>query len=277
MDLAPISPKKSLGLFHLVMINVIAVDSIRTLTFSAVYGFSLVFFYLLMALMFFIPTALVSAELGTGWPNRGGIYIWVREAFGKKWSLIIIWLNWIYNVFWYPTIMALIAGTIAYLFNPDLATNKLYMCFSILVLYWFATLLNCFGMKTSSLLSTFGAIIGTMFPMLFIAFLGCIWFSQGKPMQIEFSLAEFIPKQNQTSNLAFLTSVLFGLLGLEMAATHAQEMHNPKKDYPRSLWVSVFFILFTIIFGSLSIALVVPNSELTLATGMMQAFNAFLN
>src|SRR3990167_6871553 len=100
MDLAPISPKKTLGLFQLVMINVIAVDSIRTLTFSAVYGFSLVFFYLLAALFFFLPTAFVSAELGTGWPNRGGIYIWVREAFGKRLSLIVIWLNWIYNIIW---------------------------------------------------------------------------------------------------------------------------------------------------------------------------------
>src|SRR5579862_3698319 len=92
----PMSSSKVLGLFRLVMINVIAVDSIRTLTFSAVYGFSLIFFYLVVGLFFFIPTALVSAELGTGWPNRGGIYVWVREAFGRKWSLVVIWLNWIY-------------------------------------------------------------------------------------------------------------------------------------------------------------------------------------
>src|SRR5579863_7384639 len=144
--------KNSLGLFQLVMINVIAVDSIRTLTFSAVYGFSLVFFYLLTALFFFIPTALVSAELGTGWPNRGGIYIWVREAFGKKWSLIIIWLNWVYNIIWYPTILALIAGTFTYFFDPELANNRLYMCSSVLILFWIATFINCLGMKVSSLL-----------------------------------------------------------------------------------------------------------------------------
>jgi amino acid transporter len=98
MTKSPSSRKQTLGFFQLVMINVIAVDSIRTLPFSAVYGYSLVFFYLLAMLAFFIPTALVSAELGTGWPNRGGIYVWVREAFGRKISLMVIWLNWIYNV-----------------------------------------------------------------------------------------------------------------------------------------------------------------------------------
>ena len=201
--------KKTLGLFKLVMINVIAVDSIRTLTFSAVYGFSLVFFYLLAALLFFIPTALVSAELGTGWPNRGGIYVWVREAFGKKWSLMIIWLNWIYNVIWYPTIMALIAGTFTYFFNPDLANDKFFMCGSVLVLFWGATFLNCFGMEASSLLSTLAALIGTLLPMVLIAILGIAWVVQGNPSQIEFSWQTFFPQGDQSNNLALLTNVLF--------------------------------------------------------------------
>jgi glutamate:GABA antiporter len=267
--------KKALGLFQLVMINVIAVDSIRTLTFSAVYGFSLVFFYLLAAILFFIPTALVSSELGTGWPNRGGIYIWAREAFGKKMSLIVIWLNWIYNVIWYPTIMALIAGTFVYFFNPDLANNKLYMCLSILILFWVATFINCFGMKISSLFSTIGALVGTILPMLMITVLGIVWVVQGQPMQIQFTWQQFFPEGSQNSNLAFLTNVLFGLLGLEMAATHAAEMRNPQRDYPRSVLISAIIILSTIVLASLAIALVVPQSQLSLATGIMQAFVIF--
>jgi amino acid transporter len=270
------SKKKVLGFFQLVMINIIAVDSIRTLSFSAVYGFSLVFFYLVAALLFFIPTGLVSAELGTGWPNRGGLYVWVREAFGKKWSFLVIWLNWIYNVFWYPTILALIAGTVAYLFDPELANNKLYMCIAVLVLFWGVTLINCLGMKASSFLSTLGAIVGTILPMVFIAILGFIWYFQSKPMQIEFTWSQFFPQGSQTTNLAFLTNVFFGLLGLEMAATHAADMRNPQRDYPRSLFVSAIIILFTIISASLAIAIVVPGHELSLATGIMQAFQTFL-
>ena len=267
--------KKALGFFQLVMINVIAVDSIRTLSFSAVYGFSLVFFYLITALIFFIPTALVSAELGTGWPNRGGIYIWVREAFGKKWSLVIIWLNWIYNVIWYPTIMALIAGTITYFFNPELASNKFYMCGSTLVLFWLATWINCLGMRASSLFSTLGALIGTILPMVLIALLGIAWACQDKPMQIAFTWDQFFPSGSQTGNIAFLTNVFFGLLGLEMAATHAAEMRNPKRDYPRSVFAAVIIILSTIVLASLAISMVVPNKQLSLATGVMQAFQIF--
>ncbi|MES2272780.1 MAG: APC family permease [Chlamydiota bacterium] len=276
MNSSSFSHKKSLGVFQLAMINVIAVDSIRTLTFSAVYGFSLVFFYLLTALVFFIPTALVSAELGTGWPNRGGIYVWVREAFGKKWSLVIIWLNWIYNIIWYPTIMALIAGTFAYLFNPELSNNKFYMCASVLILFWGVTWINCLGMEASSLLSTLGALIGTILPMLLIALLGIIWVVQGNPLQIQFSWDQFFPEAAESGNLAFLTNVLFGLLGLEMAATHAAEMRNAKRDYPRSIFAAVVIILSTIVLASLAIAIVVPKANLSLATGVMQAFAIFV-
>lgn len=267
--------KNSLGLFQLVMINVIAVDSIRTLTFAAVYGYSLVFFYFLAALFFFIPTALISSELGTGWPNRGGIYVWVREAFGKKWSLIVIWLNWIYNLIWYPTILALMAGTFTYFFDPELANNRLYMCTSVLVLFWTATFINCLGMKASSLFSTLAALVGTILPMILIAGLGIVWMWQGKPAHIEFTWSNLLPSGSQNSNLAFLTNVLFGLLGLEMAATHAAEMRNPQRDYPRSIFISVVIILATIVFASLAIALVVPQDQLSLATGIMQAFTVF--
>lgn len=258
------------------MINVIAVDSIRTLPFSAVYGFSLVFFYLLAALAFFIPTALVSAELGTGWPNRGGIYVWVREAFGKKISFLVIWLNWIYNIFWYPTILALIAGVFTYFFNPDLAENTLYMAIAVLVLFWFATGVNCLGMRASSALSTAGALIGTIFPMALIASMGIAWIIMGKPMEITLSWETLLPRTVDMDNLAFLTSVFFGLLGLEMAATHAREMRNPARDYPKSVFTSIWIILGTIVFAALAIAIAVPSKELSLATGIMQAFVVFL-
>ncbi|MCX6991370.1 MAG: amino acid permease [Chlamydiae bacterium] len=269
--------KKALGFFQLVMINVIAVDSIRTLPFSAAYGFSLVFFYILAALLFFIPTALVAAELGTGWPTTGGVYVWVREAFGKKWSLVVIWLNWIYNVVWYPTIIALIAGTAAYFFDPALSDNKLYMGGSVVVLFWLATWLNLYGMKISGIISAIGAIIGTILPMVLISALGFVWWKGGNPLAISVTADSFFPSMTNGNNLAFLTNVLFGLMGLEMAATHAADMKNPQRDYPKSLLVSVLIILATIVFASLAIALVVPANQLNLATGAMQAFSLFLH
>ncbi len=272
-----LTPKKTLGVFGLVMINVIAVDSLRSLPFSAEYGFSLVFYYILAAITFFIPTALVAAELATGWPNKGGVYVWVREAFGERWGFFIIWIQWIYNVVWYPTILSFIAGTLAYLIDPKLANSKTYMLAVILITFWGSTIVNWFGMKISGVISTIGALIGTLIPMFFIILLGIVWLHQGHVNQITFSLKSFWPNLTSVNNLTFLTAVLFGLVGMEMSAVHADEVKNPGKAYPRAILYSGTIILLSLIFASLAIAIVVPQNTLNVVTGLVQAFAIFFN
>lgn len=268
---------KPLSVFSLVMINVIAVDSLRSLTAGVEYGFALISFYLLAALTFFIPTILISAELATGWPNTGGVYVWVREAFGPRCGFLTIWLQWIYNVVWYPTIFAFIAGVLAYLINPALATNKFYMLTVILSSVWITTLINCLGIQVSSLFSALGAIVGTIFPMVLIASLGFFWVYKGHPSQIQFSITELFPNLGQLHNLAFFTNVLFGLIGMEMTAVHAGDVRDPKRDYPRALLISGTIILFTLVSACLAIAVVIPVKQLNLVSGLLDAFNIFFN
>lgn len=268
---------KQLSVFSLVMINVIAVDSLRSLTAGAEYGFGLVFFYILAALLFFIPSILITAELATGWPSTGGVYIWVREAFGAKVGFLTIWLQWIYNVVWYPTIFAFIAGIIAYLIQPNLVNNKFFMLSTILLSFWGATLLNFLGIRISSWFSIVGAIIGTILPMLFIACLGISWIYFAKPTPIHFTFHEFFPNLSSLNNLAFLTNILFGLMGMEMSAVHAGDVRDPKRDYPRALAYSTLIIIGTLIFASLAIAIVVPVDKLNLVSGLIDAFGIFFN
>jgi putative glutamate/gamma-aminobutyrate antiporter len=277
MSIALPRSRKVLSVFSLVMINIIAVDSLRSLPISAEYGFSIVFFYILGALLFLIPTALVAAELATGWPQTGGIYVWLREAFGKRAGFAIIWLQWLYNVVWYPTIMSLLAATLAYLFDPQLAQNKAYMLTMILLLFWGATFANWFGMKISSWVSTIAALVGTLVPMVFIIVLAIIWVCSGKPVHVDFSWHGFFPKFENINSFALLSVVLFGLIGMEMSAVHAGDVKNPQRDYPRALFISAIIIIITLTLGSLAIAIVIPQNEIQLTSGLMEGFSVFFN
>jgi len=268
---------KPLGIFGLAMINVIAVDSLRSLPAGAEYGLSLVFFYLLAAICFFIPTALVTAELATAWPNTGGVYIWVRTAFGQRWGLFTIWLQWIYNVIWYPTILSFIAATLAYLIDPNLANNKIYMLGIVLGTLWLVTGLNCLGLRVASWFTSLGAIIGTLIPMAIITVLGLVWLKSGKPTEIHFSWSELFPSLTNYNNLAFITTLIFGLIGLEMSAVHAGDVRNPKRDYPRALLLSASLILTSLILASLAIAIVIPPGKLSVLSGLTDAYVLFLN
>lgn len=267
-------PTKVLSVFSLVMINVIAVDSLRTLPMSAKLGLPLVSYYIVAAFTFFIPVALVAAELATAFPNTGGIYVWVREAFGRRAGFITIWLQWIYNVVWYPTILAFIAATLSYLFAPQLANNKFYLLSTALSLFWFFTLLNCFGMRISSIVSVIGATIGTILPMLGIITLGIAWIVQGQKIAVAMP-SSWIPDFSSIGNLALFSAILFGLIGMEMSAVHAEEVKNPQRDYPRALLYSTLIIFSTLVCASLAIVIIVPNEHLSVVSGLIDAYSAF--
>jgi glutamate:GABA antiporter len=268
---------KMLSVFTLTMINVIAVDSLRTLPISAEYGAALIFYYVIAGLLFFIPTILVTAELATGWPTTGGVYVWVSEAFGKKWGFLTIWLLWIYNVVWYPTILAFLAGTLATLIDPSLSNNKMYTLSVILLLFWGATWLNCLGIKISGWVSVVGAVVGTLIPMSLIIGLGILWVVQGNPSQLHFDKSSLLPHLNNLNNLGFLTAVLFGLMGMEMSAVHAGDVKDPQRNYPRALKYSAIIILLTLVGGSLAIATVIPNQQINLVSSLVEAYTLFFN
>ena len=83
-------PLRRLNVFVLAMLCLAVVISLRNLPLTASYGLSSAFYYIVAALLFMVPYALVSAELASGWPKAGGVYVWVREALGNRWGFFAI-------------------------------------------------------------------------------------------------------------------------------------------------------------------------------------------
>ncbi len=253
-----------------------AIDSVRNLPTTALFGSSLIFFFVFSAIIFLIPVALVSAELSSTWPEEeGGVYSWVRHAFGDNMAFLTIWLQWINTMVWYPTMLSFIAGTLAYLINPELAQNKLYLISVILVVFWSLTLLCLQGLRTSAAFAGFCAMVGMIIPMGFIILLAVIWLIKGNPIAIDLSLHSLIPHWNDTQSWISLTAMMTSFLGMELAAVHVRNVNNPQRNFPRAMFFSVILILVTMIFGSLAIAIVMPREKISLVQGVMQAFTNF--
>jgi len=259
------------------MITVGSVDSIRNLPATALFGSQLIAFFILGAIFFLIPTALVSAELASAWAKQGGVYVWVKEAFGKKTGFLAIWLQWIENVIWYPAILSFVAGTIGYLINPALAGNPLFLCGVISAAFWGATLVNLFGMQSSARFSTICTISGLLVPMTLIIGLGLVWVVEGNPLQISLNIQSITPQWENSSLWVSLSAIILSFCGIEIATVHANDVANPQKAFPRALIYSVVIILSTLIMGSLAIAIVLPHQDINLVAGIMQAFDAFFS
>ena len=267
--------KHALTVFSLTMITVGSVDSIRNLPATALFGSQLIAFFLLGALFFLIPTALVSAELASGWAKQGGVYIWVKEAFGKKAGFLAIWLQWIENVIWYPTILSFVAGTIGYLIDPSLAKNPYFLWLVIVSSFWGATFVNLRGMHSSALFSTICTISGLLLPMSLIIGLGAVWILGDNPTQVQFDAPSILPHWQDRTMWVSLTAIILSFCGIEIATVHANDVNNPQRAFPRALIYSVGIILSTLILGSLAIAVVLPQQDINLVAGIMQAFDAF--
>lgn len=269
------SPEK-ISIFALVLLITGAIDSIRNLPGTALFGSSLIFFFVFSALIFLIPVALVSAELSSTWSEEeGGIYSWVKHAFGENMAFFTIWLQWINTMVWYPTILSFIAGTLAYLINPELAQNKYYLITVILVTFWSLTLLGLSGIRASATFASICAIFGMILPMGFIIILAIIWLVQGHPIAIDLSFHSLIPHWKDSQSWVSLTAIMTSFLGMELAAVHVRNVRDPQRNFPRAMFFSVILILTTMIFGSLAIAFVLPQDKINLVDGVMQAFSNF--
>jgi putative glutamate/gamma-aminobutyrate antiporter len=264
--------KKALTGWMIALINVCAICNIKNFPVLAEYGPSIVLFLFLSALFFFIPVALVSAELASGWPERG-VYTWVKAALGPRLGFLAIWLEWIENVIWYPTVLSFIATTFAYIINPSLSNNKLYVMGAILVTFWSATWVNFLGMRVSGWISSLAALFGTIIPIVLIIVMGIAWIVAGHPVQITFSWQALLPDLASINQLVLLSGVLLGLAGMEMSAVHAKEARDPQRDYPRGILLSAILILLFSALGALAIAVVIPVHEIQLASGGMEAFS----
>ena len=269
--------RRVLGVTALALINVAAVLSLRNFAELAIYGWSSIFWYLLGTITFLIPTSLIGAELATGWPEAGGVYAWVRRAWGDQPGFLAIWCEWAENIVWFPTVLAYVAATLAFALNPDLTSDPVYMATVMLVIFWGTTFFNFLGTRASAALSSIGTTVGTIIPGTLIILLGIAYLVQGNASQIGAPSASNLVPSFSLSNLAFAASIVLVFAGMEMAGFHATETRNPQRDFPRAILMSALIIFTVTVLGTIAIAIVVPSKDIGLAGGLMQAFEAFLH
>ena len=271
------STHKTLSVLSLIMINLAALGGIRTWAPMAESGFTSVFFLLFGVLLFFIPVSLITAELATTWPQSGGVYAWIKKAFGHRLGYLAIWLLWVQNMLWFPTMLSFLASSITFIFDPELSQSRPLTFVFAFLLFWGATFLNLRGIKASSILSSIGAICGTFIPSILLIGLGVWWFSDARPIEISFTWDSFVPNLGSVPQMALLAGVIISLLGIEMSAVHAADVKNPQKNYPKAILLSSIMLIIFSVLGVLSIAMVVPKAKILLSAGCLQAFAFFFD
>ena len=284
--------KTYLSATTLTLMIVGSVISLRGLPMMAKEGLTMLFYILFAVVLFLLPASLVSAELGSAYSSRnGGVYTWVKSAFGPGWGFTAIWLQWVQNVIWYPTVLGFAAGSLAYLpGRPELAASGTYCGLVVIITYWIATLFALRGTRTVGAVTRYGVILGTIIPGAFIILLGLIWFFKGMPLAflqpetvttaagtVTHAHPAFFPHITGLGSVAFLAGIILLFAGVEVQAVHVTEMEQPERQFPKAMLMASLIIILLFLLGSLAVAAVIPAKEISLTAGLMEAFRQILD
>jgi amino acid transporter len=256
----------------LALMTTSSVASLRPSPTMAVYGLACIFLYLVPALVFLLPTSLVSAELASGW--RGGVYNWVSEGISKPMGFLAVWCQFAMTIFYYPSLLGFVAATLAYVFNPDLATSGVWTAIVIMVCYWTGVWVSSRGTKGVAGLASGGLIIGTLVPGTVLVLLGMVFLGQGNESAAPMTADNFLPAWAGLASLVLIVNNFLSYSGMEMNAVHVSSLRDPAKQFPKAMFLSMGLVLLIFILPALAISWVVPAEELSLTAGVMQAFDA---
>jgi glutamate:GABA antiporter len=256
----------------LAMMTTSSVASLRAAPTMAVYGLACVFLYLLPAVVFLLPTSLVSAELASGY--EGGIYNWVSLGISKPMGFLAVWCQFAMTIFYYPSLLGFVASTLAYVINPALASSGVWTALVIVVVYWTGVWVSSRGTSGVAGLASMGLIIGTLIPGVVLVVLGVVFLGQGNTSAAPMDSSHLLPAWAGLSSLVLIVNNFLSYSGMEMNAVHVGSLRNPGKEFPKAMFLAMGMVLLIFILPALAISWVVPADQLSLTAGVMQAFDA---
>jgi len=242
---------------------------------TAVLGLASVGIYVLPAIVFLVPAALVSAELASGWP--GGVYNWVSEGISPRMGFVAIWCQFAQTTFYYPALLAYVASTLAYVFAPSLAHSGLYTTVVIIVLFWSAVLVSGRGALSTGRLASYGIFIGTLIPGLLLVLLAAIYLLQGNASAAPLNAHHVLPAWHGLTSIVLIVNSFFLYAGVEVNAVHVDELSDASRQFPKATLLAVVLILLVFILPTLAISVAVPAPHISFTAGVMQAFKRLLD
>lgn len=260
--------RRELRLRDIVYFNVCAIISLRWVAAAAHAGPQSFVLWILAALFFFLPSALVVARLSQLFPSEGGLYNWTKHAFGDRHAFVCGWLYFLSTVLYFPSL--LLAGITMSVyatgkFGEHLADDRAFALLTTFLLLWAAFTANFFGLRVAKWIAAIGGNATFLIAALLIvlALASGIRSKNANPVG-------FIPTLN-LDTLNFWSQIAFAFVGLELAPLVSGEIRNPVRDLPRAAVISgAISVIFYLAVTAVLLMLLRPD-DINPMTGLAQA------
>ena len=263
--------RKEMGFWDVLLFNIATVLGPRWIAAAAHNGTSSVSLWVIAAVFFFVPTAMVINELSSRFPEEGGLYVWAKEAFGDFHGFVAGWNYWIYTVFYFPGLLLASAAMSAYIIGEGggtLAQNRTFLVLVSLGLLLVAVILNVIGLNIGKWLQNAGGV-STYVPLLILVTIaGILWLHHGSATS--FTRTNIWPVWNWDT-VNFWSQIAFAFTGLELVSAMSAEVRDPRRTLPRAVFAAGALIALMYIAGTVSVLVLVSAQEVSPTSGVFHA------
>ncbi len=277
----PRKPKYKFRLFSAILATVCIILVGDAVAPTASIGNSQYFWWIIMLIGFFVPYGLISAELGTQYPSEGGMYTWVKKAFGPKWAGRVAWYYWVNYPLWVASLASLVTTILTQIIaqvsgNPDFSMTwpiiLAVQAFYILLV----SVLGVLRISQSDWLSNIGAFSKFIF-MAGLGILGIyVLIRTGESANPINSITDLLPLMEDghfsLTGLGFVSMIIFNMLGFEVVSTFADDMENPKKEIPKAIILGGILIAIFYLLPSFGIGVAIPVDQLSTDSGLLDSY-----
>ena len=257
---------KSLGRIDITLFIVAAIISLDTIATIATGGPQSLFWAVFIAFTFLIPIAMLMAETGSTFPEEGGLYQWVKFAYGRFAAGIASVLYWITNPLWLGGSLCFIAfdAFSGYVFTIE--TGSIGEWIFKLAFVWIAIFLAIINLKLGKKFIGAGAIA----KVSVISLLVITTFIYGIQNGFEpFDTSKLVPTLG--GFIAIAPVILFSYVGFEAPNAASDEMFDAKRDTAPAIRRGSIIATLAYLLPVLAIILIVPANEVEGLTGFMGA------
>lgn len=260
--------RRELKLWHVVSFNLSALLGVRWLAAAAHAGPGSLALWLVAAIAFLLPCALVISSLSARFPEEGGLYIWTKRAFGDWHGFLCAWLYFLSNVSYFPTLLLSGVAMASYMLGQTgirYSEDARYAIPATLAAMWLTFILNLVGLRIGKWAGVLGAIAGYSIAALLVLFGLMVAFHGGSATRFH-----LLPDLNFDS-LNFWSQIAFAMVGLEVASILGGEIRDPGKVIPRAAWISGLGCAGFYMAGTAAMLALMKPEAISTLTGLAQA------
>jgi glutamate:GABA antiporter len=256
--------RRSVGRMDTTFLMLAAIIVLDTLGAVSSYGAQAFTWLIVMVVFFLVPYGLLTAELGTAFPEEGGPYVWVKLAFGRAAAAVITVMYWVDNPIWLAGTLSITAMATFSTFFVNLSLTWEYI-FGLLFV-WAGIASVIMALKFGKWVATIGAVVRVVLMAFFTL---TVFIYAGEHGVHGFGGGAFKPTW-----LVFLAAapiLIFDLEGFELPSAASEELKNPRRDVPFAILRSGIGTVLFYGVPILAILLVLPASRLSNVAGFVDA------